>query len=1123
MFRVGVRSTPGRTAVVVAVVAIAVLATLATTLSSARSAGSVRLRTAEAPAPLSGAAPPGGVAPLNFSTVLNLVDDRLVPGGSEAPVLSDPVNALYDPVNDMVYVRGSGGDLLSVLSVASDRVVDDLGVPAEEYPEGYGTPTMAVDPVNGTVYVAGSSGRVDIVDPTSNKVIGSYAIGVSATGIAFDAEGPTLYVSEWSLDRVVAIDVATGQTTLIGVGSEPGDILVTPSTVYVANFGSSNVSLLSPGVNDAYAAAPTGAGPLALANDSVDGEIAVVDSGSDALTILSDDYPSVAEEVNVTVGSDPVAIGYDPGNDDLYVANNGSNNVSIVDGSTGASSSAALGPGSDPVAVYLGENGADVAVLDAGDDSVTMLSNTSSVPVATVALTGGSSYAAAVVGAGQELVAVSTGNYSIPTTTGVEAQAAVLGISPAEIRDTVPLQVFPAGVTYDPANDQLLVADPAGDEVYEVDPATEGVVANVSGGAYPTATGYDPASNTVYVLDANGTVTFLANGTTLADNGSTALGAEPTAFAEDPTIDDAFVSLSDGSLAVFNATTNQFVSDWPVQPGADLASMVYDPLSQRLFIAPGVGQDELDVVDVAPGHTDKLLADVAVGPNPGSVALDPNDDAVFVANWGATPSPAGSVSVVSGTQDTVLKTIGSSTLPAPGNLTFDNATDDLVNAELGSGAVDTVNASTYASATPEFYLGSLSNTSGIAYAPTDFGVFVTTPACGSVAEFTNATEYPIAFTEAGLPTGTAWQVDLEGSHAGSSTSFVNFTALNGSYAFSIGKVAGYAANVTAGTVRVAGASVAVPITFASTAARDFPVNFNETGLPSGTLWSATLNGSSASSSSAVISFSEPNATYAYTVGAVAGYSANVTSGSLTVNGSGVNVSVGFVPAPGPSYYAVNFTESGLTPGTRWQVALNGTALNSTSPTIEFVEPDGTYAFDIGAVAGYATRVSTGSLTVRGGPLTVPVAFAPTVLFNVSFVETGLPGGTAWSVSLDGASPVLASAAVLNFSEPNATYTFSVGAVAGYSVSPGNGSFSVTGRAIAIDVTYAASGAVASTSPTLLAAVIGVGVILIIVVLVGVLFSMGRRGKSPPVFENDVLATGPNAAEEWDDGPSGPRS
>jgi len=69
----------------------------------------------------------------------------------------------------------------------------------------------------------------------------------------------------------------------------------------------------------------------------------------------------------------------------------------------------------------------------------------------------------------------------------------------------------------------------------------------------------------------------------------------------------------------------------------------------------------------------------------------------------------------------------------------------------------------------------------------------------------------------------------------------------------------------------------------------YRVTFHETGLPSGTPWSVTLNGITESSTGASISFWDPNGTYAFTVGSVSGYTPHPSLGAVLV--SGVNQSL----------------------------------------------------------------------------------------------------------------------------------------------------------------------------------------------------------------------------------------
>jgi hypothetical protein len=73
----------------------------------------------------------------------------------------------------------------------------------------------------------------------------------------------------------------------------------------------------------------------------------------------------------------------------------------------------------------------------------------------------------------------------------------------------------------------------------------------------------------------------------------------------------------------------------------------------------------------------------------------------------------------------------------------------------------------------------------------------------------------------------------------------------------------------------------------------YSVTFTETGLPSGTSWSVTLNGTKESSTSSTIVFSVLNGTYSYTVNSVSGYTLSPASGSIAVHGKNATQAITF--------------------------------------------------------------------------------------------------------------------------------------------------------------------------------------------------------------------------------------
>ena len=105
-----------------------------------------------------------------------------------------------------------------------------------------------------------------------------------------------------------------------------------------------------------------------------------------------------------------------------------------------------------------------------------------------------------------------------------------------------------------------------------------------------------------------------------------------------------------------------------------------------------------------------------------------------------------------------------------------------------------------------------------------------------------------------------------------------------------------------------------------------------------------------------------------------------------------------------------FTESGLPTGTSWSVTLAGTVQTSTTTTITFQEPNGTYAFSVGSVSGYSVAPSTGSLHISGAPVTQALTFSTTSSSTSSAGFLGLSGNTGYYVLIGIAIAAIAGAA-----------------------------------------------------------------------------------------------------------------
>ena len=324
----------------------------------------------------------------------------------------------------------------------------------------------------------------------------------------------------------------------------------------------------------------------------------------------------------------------------------------------------------------------------------------------------------------------------------------------------------------------------------------------------------------------------------------------------------------------------------------------------------------------------------------------------------------------------------------------------------------------------------------------------------SVSMTFSAFTYAVTFTESGLPSGTIWSVTLSGLARTSTTGSVTFTEPNGTYTYGIADVPGWHQTTLpySGSVTVNGAAVSEP-TLAFTQVT-YAVTFTETGLPSGTSWSVTLNGAAASSTTSTIAFAEPNGTYGWAIVNVPGWhiSSGAYSGSSTVNGAPVTVATTFTQVT----YAVTFTESGLPSGTSWTVTLNGVLQSSTTDTITFPEPNGSYSYGIVDVPGWhqTTLPYSGSVTVNGAAVTEPTLAFIQVTYAVTFTETGLPTGTEWYLNITGGSSFTSTNTAITFAQPNGTYSFTVETAANYVATSASGTLTVAGARLSESITFA---------------------------------------------------------------------
>ena len=305
--------------------------------------------------------------------------------------------------------------------------------------------------------------------------------------------------------------------------------------------------------------------------------------------------------------------------------------------------------------------------------------------------------------------------------------------------------------------------------------------------------------------------------------------------------------------------------------------------------------------------------------------------------------------------------------------------------------------------------------------------------------------YDVQFVESGLKAGSQWSVTFIGTSTSSpSGTPINFLAVNGTYGFNAGNVSGYAVSPANGLIIVSGSSVSVNLNFSM---KSYLVNFTSAGLPASTPWYLSINGVQHLVQGSNYSYVATPGTYVYSIRPVAGYYPQVASGSVTVTSQNSSVGINWLPF----LYKVNFEENMLPLGTSWGVSLSdGVILSTSASNVSAYLQNGTYFY-----AFYSSNTSWkgfhGDLEVNGEAITVPLNFTE-VLYRTTFLETGLPVGTEWTVDINSLTKGSVFSSV-SFSLPNGTSSYT--AVSGNnSFATISGSLQVNGSTITEPLNFA---------------------------------------------------------------------
>lgn len=228
------------------------------------------------------------------------------------------------PGKNRIYVANNGAGTLSVIDGATDAVVATVPGLAGA-PEGVGA-----DETRNRVYVTRSANLLSVVDGATNTVVQTVNTGANNHSAVVNEILSRLYVSRTVPDVLSVFNTAT----LLSVGdvAATGHPAIDSYTqrVWLADFSNPRLWLVDGLTNGIEGSVPITFEPLLAAIDAPRGCLYATNPATNVLTVV--DIVHRHELGVIAVGKTPGGVGVDPTTGRVYVANEGANTVTVIQG-----------------------------------------------------------------------------------------------------------------------------------------------------------------------------------------------------------------------------------------------------------------------------------------------------------------------------------------------------------------------------------------------------------------------------------------------------------------------------------------------------------------------------------------------------------------------------------------------------------------------------------------------------------------------------------------------------------------------------------------------------------------------------------------------------------------------
>jgi YVTN family beta-propeller protein len=304
----------------------------------------------------------------------------------------------------------------------------------------------------------------------------------------------------------------------------------------------------------------------------------VANSGSNTVSVINPDITTVK---TIAVGINPVSIAISPFGDSVYVVTEGSNNVSVID------------PANNIVIKNIAVGNLPASIAISPFEYSVYVANEGSNTVSVIALANNTVIKNLTTGINPALIAISPFGDSVYVANEGSNTVSVINSTNNTVIKNITVGILPLSIAISPFGDSVYVANYVSDTVSVINSTNNTVIKNITVGNGPESIAILPEKDFVYVVNSVSNTVSVIDSTNNTVIKNITVGNYPFSIATSPLEDSVYVTnYVSNTVSVIDPATNKVVAGVtfdviPFRGGQIICNGIDAPINRYFYVSSG--------------------------------------------------------------------------------------------------------------------------------------------------------------------------------------------------------------------------------------------------------------------------------------------------------------------------------------------------------------------------------------------------------------------------------------------------------------------------------------------------------------------------------------------------------